>query len=626
MKRLGHRYGFTAAVAACLGGLAAIGMMGSSAEALPAHARPAAQQALDVLPFPGTPDAAPGTRVVFPALAPGEIASVRALGSRSGLHTGRLSAQPSGNGSSFTPARPFVPGENVSVTATLRSAAAGTATGAPGAKRIQFSFAIARFAADTPSSPAAGPPDLTNSTNTSARGGTTRGYVTEPHWHVPIVTVYGKAPDPHQGDIFLDAQNTGHPGPYIITPHGDLVYYSPAPTSVFNTRVQSYNGKPVLTYWQGAVVGPGVGVRGQDTILNESYQKIHVVTAGNGFQKRGADLHEFTLGHEGKEGTAFVTICPPVYTNLSSVGGPPNGRAYDWVIQEIDVATNKVIWEWHALHHVPISDTYEHYIPGQTFDYFHLNSIQQLSNGNLIISARHTFAVYEISKKTGRIVWELGGKHSSFHMGPSTRFAWQHHATLYKNGTLTLFDDNNGAASRGLKLHLNFAKHQATFAHAYYHKPNGYSALSQGSTQILGDSNVFVGWGSSPHFTEFGPGGGQLFSGSFRGRVQSYRAYRFADWVGNPLAPPIAVVKKASTRGHIKVYASWNGSTRIVRWRVLAAKTKTGKFVKVGGAAWSSFATEIYLPSSVGSWVEVQALDAKGKALPHGTSAPVQAP
>jgi hypothetical protein len=566
--------------------------------------------------------------VIFPAASPGQIASVRVVGSRTGVHSGRLSAQPAGHGSAFYPKTSFSPGERVTVTALLRSASAAAASGSPTSRRVSFSFGIARFGSDGKTqAPRGVPPDVITAGPATSTRGTTRSYVTEPHFHVPIVTMYGKDPDPHQGDIFLDAQNTGHPGPYILDPQGKLLYYSPAPTSVFNARVQSLNGHPVLTYWQGAVVGPGVGRVGNDMIVNERYKTVHDVTAGAGWQKRGTDLHEFTLGHEGHEPTAFVTIAAPVQANLTSVGGPPNGTVYDWIIQEIDVNTNKVIWEWQSLHHIPLSWSYTHPVPGQVYDYFHLNSIQQLANGHLILSARHTFAVYAIDKRTGHVVWELGGKHSNFRMGPGTFFSWQHHATLHNNGLITIFDDHNGSASRGLKLHINLGRHQASLVRAFYHKPNAYYALSQGSTQLLADRNVFVGWGSSPHFTEFGPGGGQLFTGAFRGRVQSYRAYRFNNWVGNPMQPPAIAIRRAHTPHHSLLFVSWNGATKVRHWRILGCKTKNGHYVKARSVVgWASFETKIFVPDSAGPWFKVQALDGKRRVLAGGTSAAVHVP
>src|SRR5437764_10348381 len=46
--------------------------------------RTPADRGLDVVPFPGTPDASPITQITFPALLPSEIQAVTVTGSRSG--------------------------------------------------------------------------------------------------------------------------------------------------------------------------------------------------------------------------------------------------------------------------------------------------------------------------------------------------------------------------------------------------------------------------------------------------------------------------------------------------------------------------------------------------------------
>jgi hypothetical protein len=327
-------------------------------------------------------------------------------------------------------------------------------------------------------------------------------------------------------------------------------------------------------------------------------------------------LHEFVLGHEGSEATAFITIFSPVQANLTSVGGPPSGIAYDRVIQEIDIATGKVIWEWHALRHVRVSDSYVPYTPGQGYDFFHLNSIQQLPDGNILISARSTWAIYLIDKKTGKIIWRLGGKRSNFKMGPGTKFQWQHHATLYSNNVLTVFDDAAKGQSRALKIHLSMKRHKARLLHQYLHSPPTL-ASSQGSAQILPNGNMFVGWGSKPYFSEYTPSGTQLFSGF---TVPSYRAYRFP-WSGKPLQPPAIAVRRATTAGEDAVYASWNGATKVASWQLLSSSTSTGPFAPAGPPApWAGFETKMHAPTA--GYFEVEALDSSGSVL--GTSAAVK--
>ncbi len=120
-----RRTGSTAALTMTMGCLVAAGGAAAAAVAAGHESRApgprAFTQTLDVLPFPGTPDAAPGTNIDLPAASRAQVQSVIGVGSRSGLHAGHLSAQPAGNGTAFTPDRPFSPGERVSVTATFRS-------------------------------------------------------------------------------------------------------------------------------------------------------------------------------------------------------------------------------------------------------------------------------------------------------------------------------------------------------------------------------------------------------------------------------------------------------------------------------------------------------------------------
>lgn len=630
MGRLRLGAGLTVAI----GCLAAAGAAAFGAAAPAAHSSaargPAAARGLDVLPFPGTPDAAPGTNIDFPAASTAQVQRVTVVGSHSGLHRGRLSAQPAGDGSAFSPSRPFRPGEHVSVTATFRSAAAGTASGAPGRKRITFSFSVARTGPPAGSdNPGAGGPPSQSDPRAASSGPLTHTFVTEPGFRAPIVTMSGRDTDTKAGDIFLDAQNSGQNAAYMLSPRGDLLWYQPTGSKsqfVRNVRVQSYHGQPVLTYWQGRAVSPPSAGRGVDYMLNEHYQLIHRVRPGNGYRRQGADSHDFVLGHERSKATAFITIFFPTQANLTSIGGPPNGPVYDWIVQEVDIATGKVLWEWHALGHVPVADSYAHYAPGIRYDYFHLNSIQQLPDGNILISSRNTWSVYLIDKKTGKILWTLGGKQSSFKMEHRTHFEWQHDATLLKHGRLTLFDDaaapREARQSRALELHISKTKHRVTLLHAFKHSPP-VLATSQGSVQRLSNHNVFVGWGTAPYFSEYTPSGKQLFDGSFRGTVATQRAYRFNDWIGHPLQQPALAVRSSNTAGQYLVYASWNGATQVAKWQVLASSDEAGPFAKLGRpASWSGFETMIERPRA--SYFKVEALDSRGDVL--GTSAAVAAP
>ncbi len=432
--------------------------------------------------------------------------------------------------------------------------------------------------------------------------------------HPPKVRVSGQDPDPGAGDLFLDAQNSIQAGPLILDPTGQLIWFKPMRrTGAFNVEVQSYQGNSVLTYWQGQVVPPGVG-NGVDVILDHTYTTIATVHAGNGYH---ADLHEFQIT---PRGTALISAYAPVPANLQSVGGPPNGTVLDSVIQEINIAAGKVLWQWRAFTHVPLADSCVGV--GAPFDYFHLNSIQQLPGDKLLVSARHTCAVYEIDKRTGKIVWQLGGKHSSFRMGRGTGFAWQHDAHLDGN-TLTVFDNAAGPGpaterqSRALRVRLGFKTRRATLVRAYTNTPSVLSS-NEGSVQTLPDGNTFVGWGGSPYFSEFGPGGQQLFSAHLPSPMQSYRAYRFP-WWGQPVTTP-SIAAASAPAGGTTVYASWNGATDVASWQVLAGPISS-LLLPVGQFPKTSFESSMQV-TSAGPYFQVQALGAGGQVL--GTSATVE--
>ena len=420
--------------------------------------------------------------------------------------------------------------------------------------------------------------------------------------HPPIVTMFGTDPDPNAGDIFLDAQNSIQAGPMILSPQGQLIWFDPLhQRGAYDFAVQSYQGKSVLTFTGAAV----------DEILDHSYQTIATVRAGEGY---AAGVHDFQIT---PQGTALITASAHQRADLSSVGGPRNGTVLDNAVQEINITTGRVLWAWQAYRHVPLTDSYAGKPRSSAYDFFHINSIQQLAGGNLLVSARNTWTVYEINKQTGKIVWELGGRHSSFTIGPGANFEWQHDARMQPDGTITLFDDGAGlyqseSQSRALRLRVNFQSRAATLVRAYTANPPLLS-WAEGNVQVLPDGNTFVGFGSTPYFAEFGPSGKQLFAVHFSKPLQSYRAFRFP-WLGEPATPPAIAI--ASTQQATTVYASWNGATQVASWYVLSGPSATsltpfGQFYSTG------FETTMSVPDT-DAYFAVEALDPYGHVL--GTS------
>jgi hypothetical protein len=344
-----------------------------------------------------------------------------------------------------------------------------------------------------------------------------------------------------------------------------------------------------------------------------SYRQIAVVRGGNGYQP---DLHEFEIT---PQGTALITVYDGIDCDLQAMGGPAEGAVADTLMQELDLKTGLVRYEWHSLDHVALSDSYASPRPGsrkEPFDFFHINSIDVTRDDSLLIDARNTWAAYDTDPRTGQVRWRLGGKRSSFKLGPGAVTAYQHDAREQPNGNITFFD--NGATpkahpqSRVIELHLDTTAMTATLVRRDEHDPP-LVAGSQGNMQAQPDGDWTVGWGQSPYLSEFGPDGQVLFDAHMPGPYESYRTYRQA-WTGTPETRPAMALTRS--HGRLTVHASWNGATQVASWRVLTGPTATS-MTAIAAAPRSGFETAIAPPNApaAGSYVSVQALSATGAVL-----------
>jgi hypothetical protein len=366
----------------------------------------------------------------------------------------------------------------------------------------------------------------------------------------------------------------------------------------------------VLTWWEGQVI-KGYG-EGKVIIADTSYRTIATIEAGNGLQ---VDLHEFVIS---PQDTALITAYRPRTTDLSKIGGPAQGVALSGVVQELDIATGKVLFEWDSLDHVPVTDTYTPFAGGTKaapFDYLHINSIAIAPDGDLLLSARDTSAIYKVSRPSGKVAWQLGGKRSGFRMGPGATFWFQHHITPLDANTVSIFDDGGAppqkeAQSRTILLDLDTSAMTATLRQGYTH-PAGLAAANQGSMQVLADGRVLVGWGNLPYFSEFAADGTLLLDGQFPVGDQSYRVFT-ADWTGHPADKPV-IAARVNPAGGSVVYASWNGSTELDTWTVLAGTT-AGALAKAGSQRRAGFETAITV-NTKGPYFAAAAEDASGRVL-----------
>jgi hypothetical protein len=555
-------------------------------------------QAVTLSPLNGTPDASPDTQISFLGVPAGQIADVSVDGSRSGSHSGKLRSYASATGASFLPSRGFTQGERVTVSAVV---------GPRGhAARVGTSFTIARLVS-YPLPPGRTPPP--------AKAGANQSFVSQPKLQPPTVRVTAISPAAAPGDIFLTANaGRGQNGTMIIDGSGRLIWFQPAPAgnAVTNLQVSSYEGKPVLTYWQGHI-DLGVGF-GSDVILGSDYRPVASVHAGNGYY---ADLHELQLA---PQGSAYLTAYTLVRADLSSVGGSKDGALQDAVVQQVDVRTGLVMFEWHAYGHVALADSYAKSPsdPNRPWDFFHLNSIEPdpWGDGNFLLSSRNTWTAYEVNHSSGSILWRIGGRKSTFRMGAGTGTAYQHDARWQPDHTITIFD--NGATpkahseSRAIHESIDFKHRTVKLLGRYVRTPPLLSG-SQGDDQVLADGDSFVGWGETPYFTEFNAAGQIVFDAHLPAPAQVYRAFRFP-WNATPATPPSIALKAAGAA--TTVYASWNGATNVASWSVLGGASPAA-LTTLATVPTAGFETAITVQSAAPVFA-VQALGPAGETL--GTS------
>ncbi|RIV41652.1 hypothetical protein D2L64_02190 [Micromonospora radicis] len=468
------------------------------------------------------------------------------------------------------------------------------------------------------------------------------------------VSVSALRPGTAPGQIFLAPYSgstvVGQTGALILGDGGDPVWFRPLPSAGLQNAgftVQNWHdprsgaAEPVLTWWQGSIVLPSPGGDGSGRVAasgpvgraepggcyyvyDSSYRLRRTVTARNGFH---ADQHEFLLT---SRGTALFLASRAEPADLRPYGGPADGAILNSEVQEVDLATGALVFSWNVREHVDPADSEvpaaQAWTTGGLWDPYHLNSIDEGPDGQLLVSSRNMSAVYAVDRAAGDIRWQLGGRRGDFTFGAEADFSWQHDVRWRPDGRIGLFD--NGCCgpagqrpqrqSRGVVLRLDAERRTATLDRSYYHRP-ALSSASQGNLQALSNGNEFVGWGQQQFYSEYagagnGPGDGARslrYDARMPGENVSYRVLRH-EWVGTPHYPPSLAVRRDG--GQSVAYASWNGSTLTRAWQVLAGPDPGSLGVVVEHAMRTGFETAVGT-ADVGPYFQVRALDAERTVL-----------
>jgi hypothetical protein len=288
----------------------------------------------------------------------------------------------------------------------------------------------------------------------------------------------------------------------------------------------------------------------------------------------------------------------------------------DSVVQEIDMATGLVMWEWHALGHVPLAESQSALAThGYPWDYAHVNSVDPGPSGDVLISARGTWALYDVDIHSGGVRWRLGGSRSSFNLGPGVAFYWQHDARFQGRDRISLFDNGSEPPkekqSRGLVLSLSPNTRSVSLANQFVNPTRTLLSNSQGSMSELEGGNWLLGYGRLPDFTEFAPDGRVLFDATLGGGVQDF-SVSLSPWEGRPRTQPSVLAKRLAP-DRVEVHVSWNGATEVRSWRVLSGRAPHS-LAALATVPRVGFETAV-AARAIDPYLAVQALDRSGQVI-----------
>ncbi|KAK5168454.1 uncharacterized protein LTR77_007024 [Saxophila tyrrhenica] len=371
-------------------------------------------------------------------------------------------------------------------------------------------------------------------------------------------------------------------GPHIYDSTGELIW-SGAPLfrgyNVNDFRVQTVNGEQVLT---GVFKHDAI-----DVMVNSHYdiQNMVVLTKGD------INMHDFNVV---ENGTRALSMNLHRYeASLEESKAVGCDEPYDVLtsgFKEYDTATWEVLFEWNAMDHIPITESYLETKCNNRWDFIHANSIDKFPDGDYLLCGRHTDTLYKISGTTGKIVWRLGGKTSDFEI--DGHFSGQHHSRVVsQNSThvlLSLLDNairpgephTTNDQSRGMimALRTDTTPMTAEVLRTYNH-PHGDYSPGRGSFQLLPNGNAFAAWWTRSLISEHSADDRVLMEAEWIPELKSYRSFKFP-WVGRPTEPPAVHAQvqrlpplKSGTEKELVtvVHVSWNGATEVATWDLFEA-------------------------------------------------------
>ncbi len=430
---------------------------------------------------------------------------IEAVGSKSGIHTGKIILANDSRTLIFTPAAPFQTNEDVTVTLKdgLRT------TDGVDAGELSFKFHTCKSAGTQAAEYLPVTIKPSNSSLNSKRSALSV-QDTSITTYLPSISIY-KSGNSSPGYFFLPSS----PFLEIVDNEGTPVFFQYVSGFIYDFDLQP-DGE--LTYFVYPVNCYG---------LDGSGKLLRTFNTVNGFT---VDVHELrVLPNEDYYifGKRTVTVDMSQYVS----GGKDSADVLDGALQEYDSGGN-LIFQWDALDHYKITDIDSNIdLTQQTIDFSHFNSVEIDTDGNLLISARNLDEITKVERESGNIIWRLGGKNNQFKfINDNLGFSQQHDIRRFTNGDISIFD--NGVyhptpRSSAVEYNLDEINMTATLVSRIYH--DNIFTQTEGSVELLANGNKIICWGQNlnPVLTEFTPDDSVAGEISYKTYMNTYRAFKY---------------------------------------------------------------------------------------------------
>ena len=233
---------------------------------------------------------------------------------------------------------------------------------------------------------------------------------------------------------------------YLFNEKGNLLYYQKAPQnkcfsdfkqhklkngSVLYSVMQQEAPMPPHSYWSGSLL-----------VLDKNFNqvnKLKVLETGKhpslGIENHDSiilDENHYILSAYHQKEVLHPETDEPIYIA-------------ETVIQEIK--NNEIVFDWTSSDYPELLKLFKYphpYHDVPSWDYLHFNSIIiDPKDNNFILSFASISTLIKINRKTGEIIWKLGGLGDEFGLSQDDLFYGQHSLSFTHDGYLMIFDNQS---------------------------------------------------------------------------------------------------------------------------------------------------------------------------------------